>query len=411
MELGGILICHPKSIMLKGDLIRPRLQYGVGTVRPKILATDYFWLGEATNLRTIFQRNIGKSRASLVTDLRDYEGDKLYYPLLRGLTSILEKRCTYSSDPPVAPATVREALFKEMPALGEQRDLQIREVAAQYKVTAQQIEESIFSDLLEEQILCDLGGDITPIAVIDRYNLEVARGILYWAREMRLTVRDNYKDVFKFIKLFKLMHELQPAADGGYDITLYGPISPFVKSTIRYGLQFAKFMPALLLCDQWRMEADVRPPGAKSIVQYRLDDSTALKTHFKRSGEFDSRLEADFSAEFHEKYTRSKRKWELTREDELVVVGDSVMIPDFTLTNKKDGRRALVEIVGFWHPDYLRRKIRKVQMAGLTNLILLVYESANVSEEAFKDVVGEVLFFAKKPMLKKVLDSAERCAK
>ena len=396
--------------MLKGDLIRPRLQYGAGTVRPKILAADYHWLGEATNIRTIFQRNIGKSRASLVADLRDYEGDKLYYPLLRGLAAVLENRCTFSSEPPVAPKTVREALFRALPALGEQRDLQIREVAAQYKVTPQAIEESIFSDLLEEQILVDIGGDITPINLIDRYNLEVARGILYWAREMRLTVRDSYKDVFKFIKLFKLMHDVQKSAEGGYDITLYGPISPFVKSTIRYGLQFAKFMPALLLCDQWRMEADVRPPTAKEIVQYRLDDSTELKTHFKRSGEFDSRLEADFSAEFHAKYTRGKRKWELTREDELIVVGDSVMIPDFTLTHKKDGRRALVEIVGFWHPNYLRRKIRKIQTAGLTNLIILVYESANVSEESFKDVVGEVLFFAKKPMLKKVLESAERCA-
>ncbi|MGB1252297.1 MAG: DUF790 family protein [Candidatus Promineifilaceae bacterium] len=396
--------------MLKGDLIRPRLQYGVGTVRPRILAADYFWLGEATNLRTIFERNVGKSRAMLMADLRDYEGDKLYYPLLRGLSSVLENRCTYSSNPPVAPVTVRETLFKMLPALGEQRDLQIREAAAQYSVTPQQIEESLFSDLLEEQILQDTGGDIAPINLIDRYNLEVARGILYWAREMRLHVRDNYKDLFKFIKLFKLMNEIQPVDTGGYNITLYGPISPFVKSTIRYGVQFAKFMPALLLCDQWQMEADVRPPGARDIVQYRLDDSTELKTHFKRSGEFDSRLEADFSAEFHAKYTRTQRKWELTREDELVIVGDTVMIPDFTLTNKKDGRKALVEIVGFWHPNYLRRKIRKVQTAGLTNLILLVYESANVSEESFKDVVGEVLFFAKKPMLKKVLDSAERCA-
>ncbi|NJO20389.1 MAG: DUF790 family protein, partial [Spirulinaceae cyanobacterium RM2_2_10] len=27
--------------------------------------------------------------------------------------------------------------------------------------------------------------------------------------------------------------------------------------------------------------------------------------------------------------------------------------------HKEDGRRALVEIVGFWHPDYLKRKVGK----------------------------------------------------
>ena len=72
------------------------------TVRPKPLNTNDLWLGEATNIRAIFQHSVGKSHATLVADLRNYEGDKLTYLLLRGLAAVLENRCSYSNAPPVS---------------------------------------------------------------------------------------------------------------------------------------------------------------------------------------------------------------------------------------------------------------------------------------------------------------------
>jgi predicted nuclease of restriction endonuclease-like RecB superfamily len=160
------------------------------------------------------------------------------------------------------------------------------------------------------------------------------------------------------------------------------------------------------------MEADVQPPGGgRQPYRYLLDDRTELRTHFKSSGEFDSRLEADFAAEFEAKYGGAARKWELAREDELIVVGDTVMIPDFSFTHRKDGRRALLEIVGFWHPRYLQRKLDKVRQACRSDLILLVYQSTNVAEETFKEAsAGQVITFSRKPVLKEVLAAVEQCA-
>jgi predicted nuclease of restriction endonuclease-like RecB superfamily len=161
------------------------------------------------------------------------------------------------------------------------------------------------------------------------------------------------------------------------------------------------------------MEADVQPPGVpgREPLFYTLDNRTDLRSHFKSSDAFDSRLEADFAAEFEAKYGGARRKWELAREDELVLAGDTVMIPDFSFTHRKDGRRALLEIVGFWHPEYLRRKLAKVRQAGRADLILLVYKSANVAEGEFEAAsAGEVLTFTRKPVLKEVLAAIERCA-
>jgi hypothetical protein len=100
----------------------------------------------------------------------------------------------------------------------------------------------------------------------------------------------------------------------------------------------------------------------------------------------------------------------LSREDEVLLLGDTVMLPDFAFTHKQDGRRALVEIVGFWHPEYLRRKVAKIQAADRRDLILVVYEGINLTPDALKDVPGEVLYFKNKPVLKDVLAAVERVA-
>lgn len=405
--------------MLKAELIRARLGMRGGRVWVRSLPADYRFLSMAGELAELFQEHVGRSRGELAVALHDYEGDSLDYPIIRGLAAVLQARCTFAcSAPDLNPADLRAALFGQGPVTVAQdlftqmtREQALGEAVAEFGLTTNQVETALFADLAEEQVLLDAGEPIAPGDLIARYNLELARGLLYWAREVRLLVRGAYKDVFKYVKLFKLMHTVRPAQEGGYHITLHGPLSPFVKSTMRYGLQFAKFLPALILCPSWQMAADVQPPGARELLRYTLDDHTELRTHFTSSGPFDSRLEADFAAEFETKYGGAKRTWELAREDELIVVGDTVMIPDFSFTHRRDGRRALLEIVGFWHPDYLQRKLVKVRQAERRDLILLVYESVNVAEGAFEAAsAGEVLTFKRKPILKDVLAAIERCA-
>ena len=407
--------------MLKSELIRPRIRIHSGTVSPRSLPADYHWLAVSSDLIALFKRHVQQPRGTLDAALRDYEGDSIEYPIIRGLTAVLATHATFDNHPPVSPADLRQKLFVNGPISQptkqqtnlfhpKTRSQIIKEVAAEYELTPNQIESALFADLAEEQILQTVDEAVTPKTLIDRYNLEVARGLLYWAREMQIHVEDRYRDVFRFIKLFGLMHTITPAATG-YDITLHGPISPFVSSTIRYGLQFARFLPALLLCDTWRMEAQVRPPGEKQFLRYRLDDQTMLHSHFKSSAGFASLLEANFAAEFEGKYNRANRVWELAYEDEIISLGDTVMIPDFSFTHRKNGRRALLEIVGFWHPNYLRRKLQKVQQANRSDLILLVYESANLAEGAFEAAsAGTVITYKSKPVLKDVIAAIEQCA-
>lgn len=412
--------------MLTSALIRPRIVRKDGRVWTRPLpVTDSHWLRMAEDLLALFADHVSKKRGDLNEALADYEADSLDYPIIRGLAKTITDNCDFGAQPAVDPAMLREHLFRlaaqRGPVVREAdlvyrttRETLVAQVADEMGITPSVVDEALYADLAEEQVLHAIP-DWSPRQLLERYNLELARGLLYWASEMRLQVYSHYKDIFKYIKLFKLMHEISPLPGGGYHIRLDGPISPFMKTTTRYGFQFAKFLPALLLSDNWQMEADIhlassygQSPGKPLL--YRLDNRAGLISHYTASGDFDSRLEADFAQEFEAKYGRTDRMWELAREDEIIPVGDTVMIPDFSFTHVRDGRRALLEIAGFWHPDYIRRKVRKLRQAGRRDLIVLVYERANCSDERWEDVPGEVIKFVNKPILKDVLAAVERAA-
>ncbi len=417
--------------MLTADLIRPRLARKGGKIWTRPLSTtDPTYTEMAGQIIAIFRQHVGRTRGELRQALADYEGDSLNYPIIRGLAKTVADYSQFASEPPVDPATIRQRLFALAGERGPvvtrpdllhhtTRSRLLAQVAAEFDLSPDALLAAMYADLDEAQVLQAVWPEATAENLIRQYNLELARGLLYWATEMRITVRGNYKDLFKYVKLFKLMHTIRPASGGGYHLTLDGPISPFVQATTRYGRQFARFLPALLLCDGWRMEADVLlppPPGTTHSDQpppplrYTLDPRSGLRSHYTASGPFDSKLEEDFAAEFERKYGRAKRRWTLAREDEIVPVGDTVMIPDFSFTHVRDGRRALLEIAGFWHPDYIRRKVDKLRRAGRRDLIVLVYEGVNCSRQTWAEVPGEVLYFKNKPVLKDVLAAVERCA-
>ena len=103
--------------------------------------------------------------------------------------------------------------------------------------------------------------------------------------------------------------------------------------------------------------------------------------------------------------------WQLTRESEVLLLGDTVMIPDFILVDDQDeSRKIMIELVGFWHPEYLRRKIEKVRAANCAHLLLLVYQGLKITEDAFQDAASEVIFFQNKPVLKEVMETVEEMA-
>ena len=73
-------------------------------------------------------------------------------------------------------------------------------------------------------------------------------------------------------KLRRLLHDVRTLDDGGYEMRLDGPLSLF-KSSQKYGVQMAQFLPTLLHLERFELEATVLHGPKRREVDFRLDSS------------------------------------------------------------------------------------------------------------------------------------------
>jgi uncharacterized protein len=152
------------------------------------------------------------------------------------------------------------------------------------------------------------------------------------------------------------------------------------------------------------LQADIRLADGRR-GQFELDDGCDLVSHHVDRGQFDSMVEEAFAVQF----AQLRTEWSLHREADVVDLGEEVMIPDFVLRHP-DGRSALLEIVGYWRPDYLRRKIERLHVAGRRDMIVAVSRHLSVAEEDLKDL-GGVVWFSRRLRPREVIEAAEEVAR
>jgi predicted nuclease of restriction endonuclease-like RecB superfamily len=279
------------------------------------------------------------------------------------------------------------------------RDI-LEKICEELKIQPDEIDTLLYGDLPENQILISFDSEYTPESLLKRYNLAMAQGILYHANRIKTLITSDYRTVFQYIKLSRLIHWIKPVESSGMEIILDGPASLFC-NTQRYGIRMSNFLPGLLLAEDWKMTAEINTHEGYKL--FHLNSECGLSSHYKRQQPFDSQIEENF----YNKFSRKKRDWNIEREGEIIDLGDTIFIPDFTFRHK-DGRTAYLEIVGFWTPEYLEKKITKLKQAQLTNLILAVNSQLNCSRNDFH---GELMFFRTGIRLNEILEKIEKAAK
>ena len=80
------------------------------------------------------------------------------------------------------------------------------------------------------------------------------------------------------------------------------------------------------------------------------------------------------------------------------------MVPDFRLVHP-DGRTYVLEIVGYWRPEYLKKKFNQVARSGRDDIILLVSDRLNLEGAGIKvqETPAKVVWFKGKIQPKDVL--------
>lgn len=402
--------------MLTSDLVLTRSR-GPYVFPCAVDATDRGYVDLAQDLIDLFSGHRGKTRRELYRALDARAGDATDYRVQRGLAKLLEDdRCAFQVVSVAPPEDLRATVFalarENHPVVREPdliypvtKDHVLEQVALKYEAPAPEVARSLYADLAENHVLTAFDAP-SPAWLLQRYNVALAQAMLYRCNLMKLTVYRNlpvrYKQLFKFIKFYRLIHAITGDLDSGYEIHLDGPVSMFRLSQ-KYGIKMAVFLPALLLCTRWKMEAEIAGNDGRKR-SFVLDENHGLVSHYKDQTVYDSLLEEAFAGRFE----RTETAWQLERETEIVNLKDTVFIPDFAF-HHPDGRTALLEIVGFWRPEYLRRKLEKVRRARLNNLVIAVSEGLNVDEGDFRDVPGHVFFFKNRIDPGDVIERLEKC--
>ena len=400
--------------MLPTDLLMNRVNGE--TVVPKRVELDAAMVTIAAELINIFILSKGSTRAELNRHLLELEGEETDYRFKRGLAHLLSGSFSeFEIVSPLEPPMLRERVFaaSAMVVASSQSTIDtLKTVADQLsqelekEVLPEQIKQGLYADLPDNQILTEFKAP-TPEALLHRYNLSQVQGIFYRASHVRIDAHRNdpgeYKLLFRYTKLFQLMTYIEGDADHGFTLTMDGPTSLFNAST-RYGLALAKMLPALLHVTKWTLTADLQMKdfysGEIRKTRFTIDSDCGLVSHYPPGKTYDSMLEEGFV----DRWNKTKTEWKLEREVDLVPIPGSVMIPDFRLVHP-DGRTFLFEIVGYWRPEYLRKKFYQVKMADRTDLILAVSERLNLEKAGVKmqDIPDRVIWFKDKLLPKSVL--------
>jgi len=349
--------------------------------------------------RVIGEFQKGRSRKEIFEGVKSMETHS-DFRFLRGLHALIERRCSFEVEADKPPRDIRESLYKKgfVTSHGE-REKVIREVATELDLDPWDVESWFWGDLKENEVLItDVGRD--PKKLIKQYNLSATQTLLFDALEVNFNVSGNYQQIFGMLKYLGLMYTV----DSNLNITVTGPGSLF-KKTRKYGNQLARLLPYIMRADDWSVSAKIeRDNGEPRVYELLLDDSEeSLFPYMKASDkqEFDSEVERDLAARLN----NLKSGWEIKREPTIIKSGNSVMIPDFSF--ERYGKSFYLEVVGFWTPDYLEKKIRKVRdMEADKPVVLAVNKNLKCTKEDF-DSAEAVFFYDKRIPLKEIVDRME----
>lgn len=361
----------------------------------------------AESVLNMMQAHQHRTRGELLEALKVLEGDSPDYRIVRGFAHLALNAAKFTlAVPDVAPEVLRHEVFSLASQRGVYNETQaqtvLKELSEKFQLDPDILRHALYADLPERHVLSVLP-DYPSAELVDRYNVAQAQGLLYSALYLRVWAHRNvpgeYRRLFQQLKFHGLMYAVEGNLDDGYQVYVDGPASLF-KLTRKYGIQMALFLPALLRITRWEMEAVLRKDDRE--LTYSLNSESPLRSHYAKAPAYDSLLEKSFA----ERWEKLQLPWVLEREVEIVDLKGTVFVPDFALRHE-DGRTVHIEIVGFWHPDYLRRKLDKVKRANMQNLLLAVSDRLNVSKEAVKELPGSVLFFKGKLEPKGVLEIIE----
>jgi len=367
------------------------------------------YLGYAERMLRVYRFGMGRTRRQLHRAVWAIFADEQDCPQRRidAFCKLLDDVSTYRRDTGGRAAALRRRVFRmaadshplvlKADRLFDREAAEVKtEIAARLGRPWEEIDRDLFADVMEFHRLVGFEGYPDAQALLARYNVAQVQAALFGAVSMNVWAGQDFKTILRYAKLARLMHTIVRLGDGRYRVRFDGPAS-VLRQTRRYGAAMARFLPALIACRGWRMHAVIRTRRRGWNVSLDLCAEDGLTSHVPPPEDFDSHVEEAFA----EKWGPGKRAgWLLEREGEILHRGQKVFVPDFVFRHD-DGRTVLMEIIGFWTPEYLEAKSQTLRSFEDQPILLAVAERTG---EGLPGLAAEAIPFKSALLIKDVLD-------
>jgi predicted nuclease of restriction endonuclease-like RecB superfamily len=260
--------------------------------------------------------------------------------------------------------------------------------------------ERLYGDYPEFHRLAAFPSDYTAESLRADYDLGQAQALLYAATEVTVEAGRDFKHILRYARLARLLHQVERAGPDAYRFVFDGP-SSILRKTRAYGVDFARFLAALVRLSDWRLAAQIELRKGWRPLTLTLAAADRLGARATPPAEFDSGLEAALAR----KFGRERAGWRLIREGAVLSLGgDRLLVPDFVFRHT-DGTEVALEIVGYWTPEYLADKLRRLAATRDVNLVVAVPRPLAVRAGRLPAVV---LPFKRRLLLRDLLPRLER---
>jgi predicted nuclease of restriction endonuclease-like RecB superfamily len=290
-------------------------------------------------------------------------------PKRRMATKTLEQMCRAATAGHPEPVAVRARVFGEAQRARDdgrfERGGTLATAATALGIPPADVVERLYADLADERGLVAPSPMPDPRTLALSTNRALAQGLLARSTALSIEIGGQSRPIVRQILLKRLLCTVR-RSEGGVVLDVSGPFALFRRTTL-YGSALASLVPVLRGASSFAIHAECILAGRPTPVTLTSGDPIVPPGPDPRR--HDSRLEAWFAKDF----AKLAPDWDIVREPEPVVVDETYIFPDFALQCRTDPRRRwLVEIVGFWTPDYLEKKLDRLRRAGRRDLVLCV---------------------------------------
>jgi predicted nuclease of restriction endonuclease-like RecB superfamily len=411
--------------MLTGNLVRVR--YAKQRIVPYYIdADDPNWLAAAERLLELFRGQEGRTRGELEEDLADAFGDEGGQLVYRGLAKLLEDRCEFEVVSGQPPEKLREAVFRAaaecrrggnasldentiVRPISFDREAVLGRVAEELGMSAQDIDRGLFADLKGEQRLIRFK-DVSAERLLQRYNVALAQAVLLRSARVHVAVRDEpparYRQLLRLVKFHRLICEIERTGDRCYLLHLDGPLSLF-SATQKYGLQLALFLPAVLLCRDFEVNAELAWGPQRKPKTFLLTPADRLVSYLPDSGTY---VPPELGM-FVELFRKKVEGWDIAKESEVFPLGDGFWVPDFRLTHRTTGRAVFLEVLGFWRKSSAELHLQRLRRHATEPFLLAVSDGLHIDEAELEGLPAGVHRFRQMPLPDEVARLADELVK